>query len=139
MSTINTFPDQPTNIHFLIHSVTTSLAKPDELVIDSNYNPNVIFIPLGLEPSSFIPTLPNSYTKLEHICAYLHSTNSNSTNFLDLPVISLSPLNEYNMKRFFNVSFPTLFATGISMISQPIIIKFEMYEYDSHLMTYHDN
>ena len=37
------------------------------------------------------------------------------------------------------MSFPTLFPTGISMITQPRITKVEMHGYALHLMFYHDN
>jgi len=64
---INAFPKQPANIYFLLHSVTDSSAKSDELIIHYDYDPDVIVTPLDLQPSSFIPTLPNSYTKLEQM------------------------------------------------------------------------
>lgn len=95
--------------------------------------------PLEIQPSSFIPILPNSCTKLEHICDYLHLTHSNSTSLVDWPPISLTAMNEYNNKGLFSMAFPTLFPTGISIIMQPRITKVEMHEYDLHLLHYHDN
>jgi len=58
-SVINTFPYQPTNISSIFRSVTTSSTKPDELVIDSNYDLNLILTPLDIQPSSFVPNLQN--------------------------------------------------------------------------------
>ena len=64
---IHAFPEQPANIYFLLHSVSSSSTEYDELIIHYDYDPDVIVTPLDFQPSSFIPTRPNSHTKLERM------------------------------------------------------------------------
>lgn len=48
-------------------------------------------------------------------------------------------MNEYTIEGLFAMAFPTLFPTGIAMITQPRITKIETHEYALHLLHYHDN
>lgn len=138
-SAISALPDHPTDISSLLRNVTTSSFEPHQTNIDSTYDTDVMLPPLEIQPSSFVPILPNSNTELEHICNYLHLTQSNSTSSIDWPPISLTAMNEYNTIGLFSMAFPTLFPTGIAMIMQPRLTKVEMHEYALHLLHYHDN
>ena len=138
-SAISALPDQPTDISNLLHNVTTSSFIPQENIVDSTHDLDAILPSLDIQPSSFVPILPNSCNELDRIHAYLHSTNSKSTNSIDWPTISLSPINEYTTEGLFSMAFPTLFPTGIAMIAQPRITKVELHEYACHLLRYHDN
>lgn len=117
-SAISALPDHPTDISSLLHNVTTSSFEPHQTNIDSSYDTDVMLPPLEIQPSSFVPILPNSSTELEHICNYLHLTHLNSTSSIDWPPIYLTTMNEYNTIDLFAMAFPTLFPTGIAIIMQ---------------------
>lgn len=136
---IYALPNQPIDISSLLLNATTSSFEHHQTIVDSTYDLDVVLTPLDIQPSSFIPFLPNSCTELGHICAYLHSTNPNSTSSIDWPRISLSPISEYKIEGLFAMEFPTLFPTCIAMITQPRITKVEMHEYYLYLLHYHDN
>lgn len=128
---------QPTDISYIIHNVTMSSFIPQETIIDSTHDPDALLTSFYVKPSSFVPIILNLSSELDHIRAYLHSTNPNSTNSIDWPTIYLSPINEYTTEGLFSMELPTLFPTGIAMIAQPRITKVEMHKYVLHLLRYH--
>jgi len=138
-SAISALLNHPIDISSLLHNATASSFEPHQTTIDSTYDTDVMLPPLEIQPSSFVPILPNSCIELEHICDYLQLTHSNSTSSIDWPPISLTAMNEYNTVGLFAMAFPTLFPTCIAMIMQPRLTKVEMHEYALHLLHYHDN
>lgn len=88
---IFSLPDHPIDISSLLHNVTTSSFEPHQTNIDSTNDTDVMLPRLEIQPSSFIPILPNSCTELDHICDYL--IHSNSTSSIDWPPIYLTYMN----------------------------------------------
>ena len=82
---------------------------------------------------------PNIQWEIELICTWVRNPNIDPTLMMDWPNIGASPINEYIIPSFLDMTFRSLFLNGKCDFQEPGMRKAYLHEYVKNLIQYRDN